>query len=229
MLKKIKPLESLLLITFFLLLILFLLNKSIAVKKIILISPYRKIDGLSVFNRQNLLFLNDQKIIRFLLSKNIFIENIDLKIYFPGTVVLDIKWRQPVAVISGINNPILIDGRGFPAFTDNTKDSSLPQIYISNVSFNYQTPDWRLKKAVTLINNLNKNDTHISRITINVDSGLITAFVDGGTEIYIPLSQDPMTVSASLQTIILRFRIEGKFIASIDYRFAKPVVILKNE
>lgn len=176
-----------------------------------------------------MMFLNDQKIIRFLLSKNIFIENIDLKKHFPGTVVLDIKWRQPVAVISGINSPILIDDQGFPAFTDDKKDYYLPQIYISNVSFDYQSPDWRLKKAVTLINNLNKNDTHISRITIDVDSGLITVFVDEGTEIIIPLSSDPMTVSASLQTIILRFRIEGKFVTSIDFRFAKPVVILKNE
>lgn len=176
-----------------------------------------------------MMFLNDQKIIRFLLSKNIFIENIDLKKQFPGTVALDIKWRQPVAVISGINSSILIDGRGFPAFADDTKDYYLPQIYIPNVSFDYQTPDWRLEKAVTLINNLNKNDTHISRITVDVDSGLITAFVDEGTEIYIPLSSDPMTVSASLQTIISRFRIEGKFVTSIDFRFAKPVVLLKNE
>ena len=53
--------------------------------------------------------------------------------------------------------------------------------------------------------------------------------VDDSVEVFMPVTADPSYLSASLQTIISRFRIEGNFIAKVDFRFDKPVVILKNE
>ena len=209
-------------------LFIFFLYYRFQLKKVIIISQNKEIRGLSVFNKANLLLLNNEQIIYFLLSKNMFIKSIKLSKSFPSSEKMEVIWRMPYAEIISSRDPFYIDSEGFPAESD-TAFSQIPQIYSPNIIINNASPDWRLKKAVYLINLLDKKNLHLAKIAIDNNSQVFTGLIDDSIEIIIPLNSDPQVVSASLQTIISRFRIEGKFIAKIDFKFEKPVVILKNE
>ena len=100
---------------------------------------------------------------------------------------------------------------------------------VTRAVFNKNKADWRVIKAVSLINELNKKEIGVDSVGFSSSSAHIRAVVDDSVEVFMPVTADPSYLSASLQTIISRFRIEGNFIAKVDFRFDKPVVILKNE
>ncbi|OGG18030.1 hypothetical protein A3D78_00850 [Candidatus Gottesmanbacteria bacterium RIFCSPHIGHO2_02_FULL_39_14] len=218
---------------YFLLLIILLVGLNIIwegfkIKKIYLISSNNKVSGLSVFNGTNLLFLNSEKIINLILAKNIYLKNVKLTKKFPGVLFLELTWRQPVARLMSYDKPLFIDAEGFPA-ENNTSVDTFPQIYLSSVTLSGKTPDWRLLKAISLINELHKGDLFLSRVNFVDNNSEINVLIDDSVEVLLPYNFDPLSTGASLQTIISRFRIEGKFISKIDFRFEKPLVILKNE
>ena len=207
-----------------------LIWENVKIKKIFIISEINNLHGLSVFNGKNLLFLDPQEIISILLAKNIYLKNIKISKIFPSKVILELTWRQPVARIATNQKPLFIDVEGFPALSNNDElINTLPQIYISRATFNSSTPDWRLIKAISLINELKKKELVLNHLTFNENNSEINALIDDSIEVLIPYNFDPLLLSPSLQTIISRFRIEGKFISKIDFRFEKPLVILKNE
>ncbi|OGG02917.1 hypothetical protein A2W14_00235 [Candidatus Gottesmanbacteria bacterium RBG_16_37_8] len=199
------------------------------IKKIIIISENNNIAGLSVFNRKNLLFLNDDVTRNLLLTRNIFLKDIVIEKKFPSQIMIKTVWRKPIASISTSGEQILIDDEGFPAFPNDNLSYQVPQIFLSKVIFGSRSPDWRLLKSADFIKELNQKDIIISRLTFNENTSEIVALIDDSVMVLIPYNFDPTSISASLQTIISRFRIEGKFITKIDFRFDKPVVVLKNE
>src|SRR3990172_3469846 len=117
----------------------------------------------------------------------------------------------------------------FPPCLPQNIGGNLPDIRLNKLMLSSQSSDWRLKKIVTLIDKLNNFNLHFSGINVNDNSSEITGLIDNSIQIIIPQEADPQEISASLQTIISRFRIEGKFVSVIDFRYSSPVVILKNE
>ena len=198
------------------------------VKKIIIISDENSIKGLNVFSKKNMFIIDNEEIVPILLYQNIFIKDINIKKVFPNTLVLNPVWRRPVAQIISSEDPFLIDNDGYPARSFSNSEI-LPEIFVSKLIYNKNSADWRLVKAISLINNLKKYNLNLSKVAIDDDPSQISAVIDNSIEVFIPLNNDPVVTSASLQTIISRFRIEGKFISKIDLRFDKPIVILKNE
>ncbi|OGG06520.1 hypothetical protein A3D05_05055 [Candidatus Gottesmanbacteria bacterium RIFCSPHIGHO2_02_FULL_40_24] len=214
---------------FFILVISFLWQ-SLQVKKINIISADTNISGLSVFNGKNLLLIDTAEIKEKLLAGNIYLKDLTLKKIYPGQIQMDTVWRIPVARIINSSTPLYIDSEGFPAKPPPDPDLEfLPQIEVTRAVFNKNKADWRVIKAVSLINELNKKEIGVDSVGFSSSSAHIRAVVDDSVEVFMPVTADPSYLSASLQTIISRFRIEGNFIAKVDFRFDKPVVILKNE
>ncbi len=88
--------------------------------------------------------------------------------------------------------------------------------------------DWKIIKAKEIIFELGKRSIFSDQIVIDDNSGNYILKTNNQIEIIIPLKMEINTLSASLQLIISRFRIEGKIISRIDFQFEKPVVVLKN-
>ena len=213
-------------------LLLFALNlfwNSIQIKKIFIVSPVRQVNGMSVFNGQNIIFFNNNRITDTLLTSNIYLKNINLKKKFPSTIFLDLTWRTPYAEIISSSSPFFVDNQGFPALSEGNLTGTLPQINMPRMLVTDKNPDWRVLKALSLLNQLSSSAINCSRLTFDEANSQITVLIEDSVELLIPYNFDPARLTASLQIIISRFRIEGKFIRSIDFRFEKPLVILKNE
>ncbi len=197
-------------------------------QNLIIISKKTSISGLSQLNNANLLFLDLQKVSLNLQQLNSSFLTINLSKKLPSTLILAIVNRKPVAKIQVGNIYKFIDHEGI-LFTDDDTFSDLPLINISQISINKnQKADWRVLKALAFIEEGVRQSIKIEQISGSDSDNDFIIKVSNGMEIVLPYTKDLGVKASSLQLIILRFRIEGKNIARIDFRFDKPVVTLSN-
>jgi len=216
---------------YFLLIFLFIfLLKEFEIKKLILISSGKDIKGLNVFNRRNLLFLDTEKISKMLLEQNKDIRTVKITKKFPHSIIIIPTARIPKALIIYKNLNYLIDEDGILLPKDNKSTTELPIIetVIAPYSSNNIT-DWRINKALSYLAYGLKSGIIIEKIIIDNQNDDYFISTKDGEKVIVPQINDSGYVIASLQIIISRFRIEGKFIKSIDYRVEKPIVLLKDE
>ena len=197
------------------------------IKKVIVISNSTEIRGLSQLFSENYLSLNEEVTAQKLLAVNPLIKNIKIGKTFPQTLTLNVFWRKPQAKILLDDKIILLDEEGKVSAGD---PDGLTEIAGTKIILpSSGTTDWRILKSVNYIILLSKSGIRVNNIYIFDEDSIFILKLADGVEVKIPFQTDPYQVSASLQVIISRFRIEGKFISSIDFRFDKPLVVLKNE
>ena len=200
-----------------------------SIKKVIIISPTVEITGLNYLSRKFLLFIDNNKLINELINKNPNIEEISIKKEMPSTLWIDIKLKQPIAYINTQSQKIGVDKNGVLLFKI-YEISDLPVIEMTNSNYNIsQNNDWRIVKAAQFIELLKSVNISVEKVILQDNENLFVFYLPEGTEVLVPFTSNPPTLAASLQIIVNRFRIEGKFIRRIDFRFEKPVVQLKNE
>jgi hypothetical protein len=198
------------------------------IQKIIIISTYSKIYGLEVLKGQNLLFIDTDKIDRTLLTRNPFIKSITITKHYPETLIMDVKIRNPRYLIVKDSIVFPVDEEG-TVLSNMPYDEFLPKIEVTNFSIiSYGKTDWRILKAINLLVNIEKQSILVDRILIDDGGGLFLIDLPAGSKIVVPYNADAPFIGTSLQLIMSRFRIEGKFVSKIDFRFDKPVVILSN-
>lgn len=197
------------------------------IKKVIVISSSAEIRGLNQLFSQNYLSLNEEITAQKLLTVNPLIKNIKISKTFPQTLTLNVFWRKPQAKILLDDKIILIDeeGKASAGYPDGLTEITGTKITLPASG----STDWRILKSVNYITVLSKSGIRVNNIYIFDEESIFILDLADGEEVKIPFQTDPDKVSASLQVIISRFRIEGKFISSIDFRFDKPLVVLKNE
>lgn len=198
------------------------------IRKVIVISPEINLRGIDAINGQSLLFIDNKKIIRILKDQNPNIADIFVTKEFPNILKLNIFIRNPIVVLNSGSTKIGIDKEGILLFGIETH-LNLPKIETTSPIHNFTNyTDWRITKAAQILVLLNKESIIVDRIILKDSDSIFSIFLDEGSEIIAPYSVDPPLLAASLQVIIHRFRIEGKFISRIDFRFEKPIVQLIN-
>lgn len=209
--------------------LLFVIYKTTMIKRMIIIIPYgHKIDNLNSLNNINLLLLDIDKIKNQLRKSNYFIKKIDLKKEYPDSLIINAEVREPYALLKEDDKDFYIDNEAVLLDYPVT-NTDLPSIQIKGIFFVFnQQPDWRLVKAVKLIDLTSKMDIGMKNIVIDIEQNNYTAIINDETLITIPYQSDISKIAASLQIIISRFRIEGKKIKKIDFQFDNPVIILSN-
>lgn len=216
------------LFSLFFIVIIFYIFLKFKVKKIYVISNSQNIKGLAIINNQNLLFLDKGKIINGLMQQNSGWKSLSLDISLPETMRLTAIGRTPRAKING-HKIYYLDENGI-LISDPAQINDLPVIEADYIKiFNENTVDWRVLKAIDYIKLMSQNNIEIEKITIDSDISTYNLVLDSGTKVIIKQLDSPKNIVASLQTIIARFRIEGKFISVINYQFDKPVVTIANE
>jgi cell division septal protein FtsQ len=199
------------------------------VKKVIVSHVYEDIRGLTIFEKKSLFFIDTNKSEKLLLDLNPKIREIKIKKVYPHSLAVNIVLRQPVAKIQKGETEIGVDKDGIILFETKVKGMKLPYIQMTDGSLKVSgLTDWRIVKAAKIIYLLSQESIELDQILLNNEQNLIDIYLED-TEIVAPYIIDPAVFSASLQVIVHRFRIEGKNIRKIDFRFEKPIVQLVNE
>jgi hypothetical protein len=171
--------------------------------------------------------LDQEKIKKYLLESNPFIKSLTIEKKYPNTLLIKVIPREPSAVIKIGSVWIELDSEGI-LLRNVQKTDNLLIIEASDQIILRKKPDWRIIRSLELLELL-KKDYQVSNIQINDKENVFKISFATGEEIIIPYNADTGMVVASLQIIIHRFRIEGKTVALVDFRFDKPVVRLINE
>jgi hypothetical protein len=143
--------------------------------------------------------------------------------------MIQIESRKPVAKIISAKDEINVDSEGILLYGMRTSES-LPQIEALNPinSFDDRT-DWRILKAIKIIEETKLQELTFEKIFIDDEKNVFNLYSNDHQEIIVPFTADIPKIAASLQIIVSRFRIEGKFVTSVDFRFDKPVIKLASE
>lgn len=198
------------------------------INKVIVISLQNKIYGLSILNSQNLLFIDSLDILNRLLENNPSFSSATLDRRYPATLLISTTDRKPVARIVHSATALFLDENGI-LFSGNQNESNLPLVELSQKIYHMaKIADWRLIKSARLIDYLAKQTIFVDRLYIDDNNGLFSINSKEGSLFIVPFASDVIQVATSLQTIITRFRIEGKFVQKVDLRFEKPIVVVTN-
>ena len=195
-------------------------------KKIVVIAPTLDNIRLEIFNNKNLLFLNIDEIKQSLLAENIDIKSLSVYKKYPQTIIINFILREPKVILNSPRGSKLLSDDGIILSQKIDYNQNLPVIESSlNIDRNN---DWRILKMLSYLKLLSKKSISVNKIIQDDDLSVFKILLDDNTEIIVPQSADPTIVSPSLQLIIYRFRIEGKFISKIDFSYDKPVVSFIN-
>lgn len=206
----------------------FYIYHKVEIKKAIIISFENHLNGLTLLDNENLFTLNIPKSEQLLQSKNSTYYSVKIRKQYPQTLVIETQKRTAVAKILNITQDLFIDAEGV-VFVEKNNRETLPVISFSEISiYPGQKTDWRTINAVKLILECEKQSIKIDQITSDDKSSSFIARVENGIQVLLPFSTDMRIKVSSLQLILMRFRIEGKNISKIDFRFDKPVVTLAN-
>lgn len=196
--------------------------------KVVVIGNISNINGLNLLNNQNLIFLDEEQVAQKLLESNIAIEDILLEKNYPNSLILQIRERKPIAQIIFGNQKIYYDKDGIILEGVNIS-YLLPLIKVDSITLSKsKKTDWRIMKAIKILEDFARVDINIDNIFVSDKENTFFISLVGSGQAIIPYEGDIPTIAASLQIILQRFRIEGKIIEKIDFRFEKPTVVLEN-
>lgn len=196
------------------------------IESLIIITDKPKVNGLNILNRNNLLLINEKYINEYLQRQNPDAASIRLAKKFPRTIILEIERRIPVAQIANNSTSLYIDANGI-TLTEENKYSNLPRIEVVDILIlPNQKADWRVTKAVSLLEMSKKQGIIIEYIKADDTTSVFTAITETGMQVLLPYDADLGLKVSSLQVIVGRFKIVGKNITKVDFRFDKPLVTI---
>ena len=229
--KKVRRAIFLLLVPLVIFLLIYGFNQ-FRIKKVYIISSRQISNGLDILNNQNLLTFNTIHISQYLREQNPEVKSLDIKIKFPESLVMILVFRQPVAVVRpNTSQPYYLDSEGviLSINENNDQDIDIPVIETNGILSGFGSRiDWRIMKALSITKYFAKENLPLDTILIDDKKPTLDILLKDGIKVIVPETNDPPTLAASLQIITSRFRIEGKSITAIDFRFEKPVVIFST-
>lgn len=200
------------------------------IQKFIIISPFPEVYGLEIISGENMVLVNTTPFAEYLMKRNPKMKSVTIEKMFPHTLRVDLAQREPVAYVKDSLRTLSIDSDGVLLPLNQTAGKKLPVIKTENTIFlASEKTDWRLIKALSILDQMGKESISVDQIVIGKDTPNFYVYLDTSIEVIIPFGGNPRIVATSLQVIVARFRIEGKFISKVDFQFDKPIVILRNE
>ena len=168
----------------------------------------------------NLIFFPSQKITAQLLRDNPLVSHIIIEKKFPHTLVIHVIRRPAIAKLRTDHQYLLVGSDG--VVVGDAASEMLPELRFSSdvVSVGERIGDKRILAALMLIKNSPVPLQGISAW----DGQSLKARVEK-TDIIIAQDDAIATRAATLQTLLVGFRMKGIMPAQIDLRFDKPIVV----
>lgn len=205
------------------LLIVLLLNETLKIKVIETNALEEDMKGFpSVSNTY--IFLLDELRIKKYFYNNINISNVVIKKRFPQKIQINIYYRKRLAQLIVGQEYFYLDEQGVIFEKGNTL-VDLPVLYIPVDRVDLGTNIIQ-KRFNDLLLFLKLSQEHQIKV-INIapyDQESFQVVLGESIQVLIGDNRKVEDIVSSLQLILRRFKIEGKQISSIDYRFEKPVI-----
>lgn len=182
-------------------------------------------DHLSAYLARSLLTLDTTSIQNKVLDENLALRKIIIKKDFPDKLVIEVWERTPVAVI----NEFVVDKDGLVFHEASSRHQlNLPELEVTQEQ-KYQLGDRLVggvvRNSLQVIKSIQQNEERgLESITLE-ERGILKIVTSDKAEILLDSGKDIDKQIASLQTILKDAKINGKQVAKIDLRFAKPVVV----
>lgn len=170
---------------------------------------------------KHLLFLQTDKIESELRQAYPHLARVEVRKQFPDTLVIHLSAREKIARIFSTTGVFGVDNQGY--VIDGGGNEVLPRLLfpIEHLLIGQKTTDPGVSASVAFLNELS------SAISIQSiersDNQSLVAKTDT-TDILFPQNGNPVSLAATLQTLINGFRMKGTLPTRIDLRFDKPVV-----
>jgi hypothetical protein len=171
---------------------------------------------------KNLLFLPTSNLEYDLMIAYPELEDIRIRKKFPQTLVISASIRSAIARLGTNGHVFALDENGV-VLPMNNSESSLPfiRVPIDKIEVGDTLTDPRITRALSFLSAVGET---IPILSIDErDTASLRARMEK-TDIFIPQDGDIQILAATLQTMILGFRIKGSLPALIDLRFDKPIV-----
>lgn len=185
--------------------------------------------GLEEINPEVILFINEDKIKKSLTQKNPWIGEVSIEKVLPETLVIVIKNEEVIGYVISGSRVYEITKKGIVANEVKAESKKeYPSVKIEGLI---------VKKGNTLPANVQKvfeflakekpQSIQVKESEVDLKSPSATFVLKDDTQVIVPLHKIDPAFPASLQTIVERFRIEGKPVSKIDFRFEKPTITFR--
>jgi hypothetical protein len=173
---------------------------------------------------KNILFFPSQSTTVLLKKRYPQIAKLEIRKKLPDTLQFTIQLRKPVAYIRTDNSTTMVDRFGYVVGYDPVAEGTLPIIQKKEIGIDdkLRVTDGGVLEALKLLVLIHPE---IPIQNVNVENSSMYRARSDKTDILIAQNADIEYVAATLQTIFRGVRMKGTIPASIDLRFAKPVII----
>lgn len=182
--------------------------------------------GVEKATGQNILFFDVNEYENLLLQDNFTLKNVEIIKKYPNTLVIKIDVKEPFAILKGKNALNVSDDGTVLARTSDQKIDRLPIINTNGDSYRIgEKVAGSIVMLLRIMKEIEKTGT-ITTVRIDADRQIATFVLLDDTQIIVSLTKNNPDIAASLQIIAARFRIEGRQLGTIDFRFEKPIITL---
>lgn len=192
------------------------------------LSSHKALSNLEALKGQNLLFLNEKDTESFLVDQNPGIVSISVHKVYPSHLQVEVSFYQPLALFKANTGYFALAQNGQIIAKEKGTGTQLPVINY------YQKMDYAAFNTGEKLEYKDiKTSLNLLKIVLNLGLNVDTIDVDGTDVIVFNLKGKTINFSTAraintqqyeLETIVRRFKIEGKDFKSLDLRFDKPIV-----
>ncbi|KKR34450.1 MAG: hypothetical protein UT63_C0001G0017 [Candidatus Gottesmanbacteria bacterium GW2011_GWC2_39_8] len=196
------------------------------IKEIIINGDIQNIRGIESLADKNIFFLNKAREEEILEDRNFQVSKITIEKKYPHTILLKIEKRQQVLQIETAGNFYSLDINGVVLGKSSTK-FDLPVLILTEekkLKIGEKADIAEISYITKTISRLKEGSFAVGMISIEDGGQTMKIVLADETIIYSSPSRDAHKLVSSLQIITSRFRIEGKIINTIDFRYDKPIV-----
>lgn len=156
-----------------------------------------------------------------------YIEEVEVDFSFPDKVIVAMKQRQPLALISLNDKFWLVDCQGIVLGESGPK-TGLPEVYLTDsvsteIRSGVNLNDYSLSGVLAILSGINRLGLDFDYAQVSI-ADLELVFYAGKQKIIFSLDKEADIQVGSLQLILTRAKIEDKVPELIDLRFEKPVL-----
>lgn len=173
---------------------------------------------------KNILLVNDKNLIGQIKAMDIKIKEVEIKREIPNKITVQIESRQALAAIPVNGKYYLMDREGL-FFSEQLGASGMAIINLGLQNIHLGSRIDERRKFILLIIDSLKGEERVADLYEREED--LEVHLSNGTTVFFSAEKtegETQTALNALQTIISRFRIEGKRPNKIDLRFEKPVV-----
>ncbi len=199
------------------------------IRRVLITSPFPLLYDSAQISSSSLTLLDAGKLRTHILRKNRDVSTVIIEKSYPESLIITVVARKPIAFVSIGERVRAIDDDGVLLTYVPEQTAVLPTLDAPGIPFySDQKADWRVATVVSYLQLFEREHIASKEIAIDPAGSQFRFLLQENISTVMPFSGNPGAIVASLQVILGRFRIEGKQVHTVDFRFDKPIITFQN-